>query len=669
MVELDALATTLLAVTAILAAILSALHALLNSADPRSALGWVLVCLGLPFGGALIYFMFGVNRINLRAAKIVRHRAGHRYRFNRRLRELRAKNQGSSTSFEAPPLPGLENMLAGNRAGAENIATGSAAASACPVDAPPDQDGQPCVPPVRPGQPVQAEWPGQVNEANPADAKNRADGAGSASPPPYPQEQAAQEQAAREQAPESESSESESPDEKMPSRELAALPEPFQALDRLGYAINQTPLFQGNSAELLENGDAAYSAMLRAIRQARHSVWLEIYIFANDVVGRLFADALAEAHERGVQVLVLVDGLGSFSVFNPIHSLLRKRGVPVALFLPPRFFPPQLFINLRNHRKLLIVDGKLAFTGGVNICQGHVRELYAAQKRKEGRFSIGKAGQWHAPGQAEQSGQPGQAGPGQSGQAGQAEQFLPVPRIYRLPFLKRFAPQEIQDLHFRLHGPVVEELQAGFLQDWNFCTNEALPLPPQPKPRMDSGPIWCRVLPDGPDNRHERLAATITGAVSCARRSVRIITPYFLPPPDLHSALASAALRGVHVEVLLPQKNDQIFVHWAAFRQMEGLMESGVRIYFQPPPFAHTKLLIIDGFYCQFGSANLDKRSLRLNFELNMEAFDPAFGQKLEDYFIRACSAAREYTLKDFHSRSLPARIRDSIFWLGTPYL
>jgi len=177
------------------------------------------------------------------------------------------------------------------------------------------------------------------------------------------------------------------------------------------------------------------------------------------------------------------------------------------------------------------------------------------------------------------------------------------------------------------------------------------------------------VITDGPNEDLGKLAMIITGTVALARHRVAIMTPYFLPPAELISALQAAILRGVDVSIILPQKSNQPLVHWASRNMLWELLQYGVHIYYQPPPFAHSKLLIIDEHYAHIGSANLDPRSLRLNFELVVEVFDQVFIKQMNEHFEQVKQTCREETLAGVDGRRLPVRIRDAIAWLFSPYL
>lgn len=384
---------------------------------------------------------------------------------------------------------------------------------------------------------------------------------------------------------------------------------------RTGLEARSRAASTGNAVEALHDGEQAFPAMLEAIGHARERVYLSSYIFSGEGVGADFIAALAEADARGAEVRVLVDGVGELYSWPRVGTLLRRRGIRCARFLPPRLVPPALRINLRNHRKILICDEAAAFVGGLNI---HDRHL-----------------------------------------AGRSE------------------PHRIVDLHFRIRGPALRELAAVFARDWQFAAGEtlaALPggdavqhgaaaVPPRP------GSARCRVVPDGPDEPLAPATSLLLAAVGRARRRVGIMTPYFLPPRELMGTLQSAAARGLDVSVLLPAENNLPYVHRATRKMLWELLEHGVRIYYQPPPFVHTKLLLVDEECAIVGSGNIDPRSLRLNFELAVEIFDAGLLEHLDRHFAAARGKSAPVSLADVDARSLPTRLLDGVAWLFSPYL
>jgi len=399
-----------------------------------------------------------------------------------------------------------------------------------------------------------------------------------------------------------------------PVAENLGEPEPagaehLQHIARVVSKITGKPLTAGNHIEPLIAGDAAFPAMLAAIDAARTSITLCSYIFDNDPSGRQFVAALARAVQRGVAVRVLVDAAGARYSWPPITWKLRRAGVPVARFLPASLFTPWRVatINLRNHRKSLVVDGTTAFTGGMNIRHGNV--------------------------------------------------------------LADAPPHPVQDLHFRITGPVVTALQAAFANDWAFTTGEMLDgqswFPAQP----ETGGVIARVIMDGPDGDFEKARWTLLAALAEAQTSVQIVTPYFLPDNALITALNLAALRGVRVEIVLPAKNNLPLVHWASRSQWWQMLEHGCHFWLTPPPFDHSKLMIVDGHWVLLGSANWDARSLRLNFEMNVEAYGRAFAARLGMVLARKMAGAREVTLAEMDARPVLIKLRDSSARLFSPYL
>jgi cardiolipin synthase len=372
-------------------------------------------------------------------------------------------------------------------------------------------------------------------------------------------------------------------------------------------AIVGRPLLPGNQIEPLLNGDQAFPAMLAAIGEARVSISLQTYIFDHDEAGLAFAQALGDAARRGVEVRVLIDAAGIRYSFPSILHALRRQGVRHARFLPSLAPWSVTTLNLRTHRKFLVIDGRLGFTGGMNIRAGNC--------------------------------------------------------------LKKQPRNPVQDIHFRVRGPVVTRLQEAFADDWLFTTKEALRGDtwfPEPQ---ECGTVPARGIADGPDEDFEKLLWTLLGALSIARRSVRIVTPYFLPDSAIISSLNLAAMRGVKVEILLPSINNLPVVHWASRAMWWQVLEHGCRIWLTPPPFDHSKLMIVDGCWALVGSANWDARSLRLNFEYNLECYDAALAGRLEALIEEKRSAAREVTMKDVQQLPLPIRLRDGLARLLSPYL
>jgi cardiolipin synthase len=380
-----------------------------------------------------------------------------------------------------------------------------------------------------------------------------------------------------------------------------------EALARVVGRVTSTPLTPGNSVDPLVNGDEAYPAMLAAIDAAERSVALSTYIFDDDESGRAFADALHRAMGRSVEVRVLIDAVGALYSWPSMTGILKKRGVRVARFMHTVLPWRMPFFNLRSHRKILVVDGRTVFTGGMNVRDGHV--------------------------------------------------------------LARKPRRPIQDLQFRLAGPVAEQVMRVFAEDWAFTAKEILAGDAW-FPELDEvGTVIARGIPDGPGEDLDKMRLTFLGGIQTAEYRVSIVTPYFLPERDLISALAVAALRGVEVDIVLPSVNNQPLVGWASAALLWQLLERGCNVYLTPPPFDHTKLMVVDDVWSLIGSANWDSRSLRLNFEFNVECYDRDLATAMSRLIGDKVAGAKKVSQMEVDSRRIPVRLRDGAARLLSPYL
>ncbi len=382
---------------------------------------------------------------------------------------------------------------------------------------------------------------------------------------------------------------------------------PLTALRNVADAVTRLPLLAGNTLTPLHNGENAYPEMLAAIAQAKETVTLTSYIFDWDGVGRNFADALRDAARRGVRVHVLLDGIGAVRTFSRMGRFLMKSGAEVSAFFPLRFPFGRVRLNLRNHRKILVIDGRIGFTGGMNISQRYV--------------------------------------------------------------LSRTRRGESEDLHFKVTGPVVAELQHAFVEDWFMATDHALSGDAY-FPRLErTGGALCRGIDSGPDEDFENIHWVVQGAFAAAQRSVRVVSPYFVPTEALLSAMSMAAMRGVSVSLFLPSFVDLPYMRWAADAYLGQILEHGIKVHLRPPPFVHTKLMIVDERWLLFGSANLDRRSFRLNFEFNVEAYDPELATELASWLDGLVDHSERIT--ETHVGAMPplARFRNSCVKLLSPYL
>ena len=369
--------------------------------------------------------------------------------------------------------------------------------------------------------------------------------------------------------------------------------------------VSRRALETGNSIKTYQNGDEAFPAMIAAIEAATASIGLSSYIMRVDDAGLRFVDALAAAKRRGVEVRVIVDGIGSGWIRSPAYHALRHAGIPAGRFLHSPLPWRMPLVNLRSHKKILVVDGAVGFTGGMNIADENVMATHPK------------------------------------------------------------AP--VQDTHFKVTGPVVAQLVDAFADDWAFTVGEELAGAAWFPTLEATGHAKARVITSGPDQDVEKIEFSVLQAVACAQSSIYVMTPYFLPDERLNTALALAAMRGVVVHVVMPQKSNHFAVDWAARQNIGSLLKDGVNVWLGPPPFRHTKLMVIDGEWSLIGSANWDMRSFRLNFELCMEVYERNFAQQLQHFAMshRGVSLSN----RELKARPLPIRLRDAGVRLMMPYL
>ena len=384
------------------------------------------------------------------------------------------------------------------------------------------------------------------------------------------------------------------------------LPDHLEALERAVRRISGRKAERRNAVATFHDGDEAYPVMLDAIAGARNSVALSSFIMRHDGIGERFAQALRAAKGRGVEVRVLVDGIGS-GYFSPIKRRLDRLGVPAAQFMHSVLPWRMPFLNLRSHKKILVVDGRVGFAGGLNISD--------------------------------------------------------------LNLLAGHPKTPVADTHFRFEGPVVTQLLDVFAHDWSFATGEDIEGErwfPDPD-EVEAGEILARVVTAGPDQDLEKIRSVLMEACACAQTSIKVMTPYFLPGAETVSALTLAALRGVRVDVIVPRRSDHRFVDLAMRAHVAPLIEAGVRFWLGPAPFNHSKLMVVDKLWSFVGSSNWDMRSLRLNFEMNVEIYDEALALELDAFMVRHQQA--KLKRRDLAARSLPVKLRDAALRLLLPYI
>jgi cardiolipin synthase len=386
-----------------------------------------------------------------------------------------------------------------------------------------------------------------------------------------------------------------------------ALAENIAQLGAVSAKVIGGDLTGGNRLTPLKGGDEAYPQMLAAIDGAGHTVALASYIFRDDEAGRRFIDALGRAKARGVEVRVLLDSVGAGYLWSPVLNRLLAAGVKADRFLHTWLPWRMPFLNMRNHRKILVTDGRLAFVGGINIGAENCASL-----RPDGH---------------------------------------------------------IDDIHFRVEGPAVRAIMAAFAQDWDFTTQEVLDDPAWWPELPPVGATFVRGLSSGPDADLYKLETMLGAALSLARTRVRIVTPYFLPDARLQFAIAQAALRGVEVQIVLPHKSDQHLMDWAMRAHVRFFRHVGARFFATPGPFDHAKLATVDGEWSLIGSSNWDARSFRLNFEFDLECYGADFTAAIDAAIDGRIARAQELRPQALLARPVWLRLRDAAARLVMPYL
>ncbi|WEX78840.1 phosphatidylserine/phosphatidylglycerophosphate/cardiolipin synthase family protein [Sinorhizobium numidicum] len=386
----------------------------------------------------------------------------------------------------------------------------------------------------------------------------------------------------------------------------------FAAMKILGDRVARFTMSTGNRITMLEGGDDVYSAMLDAIAGARRSILLESYIFDRDPIGLRFADALIAAVKRGVSVRVLIDAVGARYSVPSIVGYLKEGGVPIAVFNGNIIMGLRLpYANLRTHRKVIVVDGAIAFAGGMNIRAGFTTEL-----------------------------------------AGKEASF---------------------DTHFLVTGPIVADIFQVAAEDWQFSSGEVLSgdtwqLADLPE-EEDLPTVLMRAVPTGPDSTNETNHKMLMGAFSIARNHIRLMSPYFLPDKELVSALVTAARRGVEVDIVVPAINNLTLVDRAMTAQFDQVLKGHCRVWRARGVFNHSKLMVVDERWTYVGSTNLDPRSLRLNFEFDLEVLDEAFARSVSEKICTLITTAEEVTLAGLRAQPFANRLANRLLWLGSPYL
>ncbi len=387
---------------------------------------------------------------------------------------------------------------------------------------------------------------------------------------------------------------------------LSELDTLFVPVSQLAEHLSGFPPVSGNELEFFEGQESIYQSLTQTIERAEKRIYLEYYIFRSDSVGIHFRDLLIKKAKEGVEVKLLVDHVGSFPLNKEFVTPLKAAGAEFAFFGKLAWNHPWNF-QLRNHRKLAVIDGNKAFTGSQNICSDY---------RK-----------W---------------------------------RIQKLDWI---------DNQVFIQGAGANQLETVFLEDWAFTTGKVISPTDPYLPSEISGNSIIQLLPTGPDELPHSLEKILMALIHAARKRITLLTPYFMPTESIVLSLEAASRRGVRVEILVPRKSDHWLVDAASKSWYWDLLQGGIKIWETTESFIHAKQVTIDGSVALIGSANMDERSFRLNFECSSLIFDETKVGLLEEGFAHRLVQAQELLLEHFSHQSFVYRIRDGLFRLVAPLL
>lgn len=380
-----------------------------------------------------------------------------------------------------------------------------------------------------------------------------------------------------------------------------------RSIIKLAHTLCRAPFTINNEIDIFTDGKTKFEWLKRDLLSAEKSIFLQYYIFLDDKIGNEIADILIRKAKEGVLVKVIYDHVGSFSARNRFFEKMKNAGVDTHPFFKVTF--PQLAnrINWRNHRKIVVIDGKTGYIGGMNIAD---------------RYVYGQGSD----------------------------------RVWR-------------DTHFRLKGDIMESLVYSFVIDWNFLKKHPV-LPNVVSERVDiCNNTGLQLVTSGPTESWNNLSLIFLKAISSARRTVYIQTPYFLPTDALLSALQSAALAKVDVRIMMPEKTDSVLLHYASFSYITQCLKAGIKVYLYEPAMLHAKAMIIDDELVTAGSTNFDFRSFENNFECNLLIYDAAINRKMRDIFFEDLKKCRKLSLATWRKRPLGQRFLESLLRLVSPIL
>ncbi len=389
-----------------------------------------------------------------------------------------------------------------------------------------------------------------------------------------------------------------------------------QSSKELAYMLmndSQSPLTSSNSVKLLVNGENKFPEVLNALKEATNHIHIEYYIYEDDEIGNEIGDILIRKAKEGIDVRFIYDDFGSRSIRKNFVSHLKANGVKAFPFFEISFIRFANRINYRNHRKIIVIDGHTAFVGGINVSDKYINK------------------------------------------AGDTNQIF------------------WRDTHIRIDGPGVHYLQYLFMGDWNFCANKKLPPDENFFPRKNSFSTGedkvVQIAASGPDSETPTILFSLLQAINLSKKEILITTPYFIPGESLKDALVIAALSGISVKILVPEKGDSLLVNSAAQSNYDDLMKAGVEIYLYTKGFVHAKTMVTDREVAIVGTANMDFRSFDLNFEVNAIVYDAEIAGQLSDIFYNDLKDAEKIDLMEWANRSKFKKLWQKIARLVSPLL
>ncbi|WP_036720464.1 cardiolipin synthase [Paenibacillus harenae] len=372
-------------------------------------------------------------------------------------------------------------------------------------------------------------------------------------------------------------------------------------------ALAPFPITGRNKTTVLTDGRETFDSILEELQQAKHHIHLDYYTIRDDEIGTRFLEVLVRKAREGVVIRVVYDGIGSLHLNEAYIAKLRKAGIQTTCFLPPRiaFFDRRL--NFRNHRKIVVVDGKVGFIGGINIGDEYLGK-------------DPKLGFW-------------------------------------------------RDTHLKLEGDSVYFLQELFMNDWSFAAKEKLEsaayMPANPCEYRER----VQIVPSKPGHNDQKIREVMFAAITAASSRIYITTPYFIPDPSLVMGLRTAALSGVDVRLIIPGPSDSKLVLLATLSFIQEMLDAGVKVYRYEKGFVHAKVMIVDDMLAMIGTANVDMRSLYSNFEINAVLFDEGTIRRLETDFMNDLQNSRELALQEFKKRPKRQKTAESILYMLSPLL